>query len=77
MKTIKLILPMIVVVLAVVSLISEYNLTAYIMMVFSIINAIEAVDYYKQNKKMNAMIMLFFSVVIFVIAILLFLKIRG
>ena len=77
MKIIKLILPMIVVVLAVVSLISEYNLTAYMMIVFSIINAIEAVDYYKQNKKMNSMIMLFFSVVIFVIAILLFLKIRG
>lgn len=68
---------MIAVVLGVVSLTSEYNLTAYMMMVFSIINAIEAVDYYKQNKKMNAMIMLFFSVVIFVIAILLFLKIRG
>ena len=70
MTIIKFIIPMVAVVLGVLSLTTKYNLSAYMLMCFIIIYAIYAVDFYKQNKKIFAIIMLFISVALFIITVM-------
>jgi len=74
LKIIKFIIPMVAVILGVLSLTTEYNFSAYMFVCISIIDAIYAVEFYKQNKKIFAIIMLFISVVIFIIAVMFFLQ---
>ncbi len=70
MTIIKFIIPMVAVVLGVLSLTTKYNLSAYMLMCFIIIYSIYAVDFYKQNKKIFAIIMLFISVALFIITVM-------
>jgi len=67
---IKFIIPMVAVVLGVLSLTTKYNLSAYMLMCFIIIYSIYAVDFYKQNKKIFAIIMLFISVALFITTVM-------
>ena len=61
---------MVAVVLGVLSLTTKYNLSAYMLMCFIIIYSIYAVDFYKQNKKIFAIIMLFISVALFITTVM-------
>lgn len=70
MTIIKFIIPMVAVVLGVLSLTTKYNLSAYMLMCFIIIYSIYAVDFYKQNKKIFAIIMLFISVALFITTVM-------
>lgn len=75
MKIIRIMIPLIILILTVLAYTTKHFLIPYLLIGVGITSVFDAVNLYKQNKKISGMIILLSGVPLFVIAILFFLKI--
>jgi len=74
LKTIRIIIPIIILILSVLAYTTKHFLIPYLLIGFGITSVFDAVNFYKQNKKVSGIIILLSGLPLFIIAILFFLK---
>ncbi len=77
LKIIRIIIPIIMLILVVLSFTTKHFLIPYLLIGFGITSIFEAVSLYKQHKKISGMIILLTGLALFVIAVLFFLKYKN
>lgn len=78
MEIIKKVFGIIVIVLGVIiSMTNKFFLMPYMLISFLILSVINSINFYKQNKKILALVILLFGLVITIIGILIILKDRS